>query len=127
MPTTQTPDEPLPSERELRLIEELRRSEAFLLEAQSMSRTGSWHHDLVTGELTVSPEVLRMRGVPADLKPGTIEFFYKNMHPDDQSRVRETYEAAATRRPPPTIASCFRRHSVHAHRRHPSSTLRARS
>ena len=72
----------------------LRRSEAFLLEAQSMSHTGSWRHNLVTGELTVSPEVLRMRGVPDDFKPGTIEFFFKNMHPEDRSRVRETYEAA---------------------------------
>jgi PAS domain S-box-containing protein len=74
--------------------EKLHRSEAFLLEAQSMSRTGSWRHNLVTGELTVSPEVLRMRGVPADFKPGTIEFFFKNMHPEDRSMVRETYEAA---------------------------------
>ncbi len=74
--------------------EKLHRSEAFLLEAQSMSRTGSWRHNLVTGELTVSPEVLRMRGVPADFKPGTIEFFFKSMHPEDRSRVRETYEAA---------------------------------
>jgi len=74
--------------------EKLRRSEAFLLEAQSMSRTGSWRHNLVTGDLTVSPEVLRMRGVAADFKPGTIEFFFKNMHPEDLSRVRETYDAA---------------------------------
>ena len=74
--------------------EKLRRSEAFLLEAQSMSRTGSWRHNLVTGELTVSPEVLRMRGVPTDFKPGTIEFFFKSMHPEDRLRVRETYEAA---------------------------------
>jgi PAS domain S-box-containing protein len=74
--------------------EQLRCSEAFLLQAQSMSRTGSWRHNFVTGELTVSPEVLRMRGVPSDFKPGTIEFFFKNMHPEDRSRVRATYEAA---------------------------------
>ena len=74
--------------------EELRCSQAFLLEAQSMSRTGSWRHNFVTGELTVSPEVLRMRGVAADFKPGTIEFFFKDMHPEDRPRVRRTYEAA---------------------------------
>ena len=74
--------------------DKLRRSEAFLLEAQSMSHTGSWRHNLVTGELTVSPEVLRMRGVPPDFKPDGIEFFFRSTHPEDRSRVRETYEAA---------------------------------
>jgi len=78
--------------------EQLRCSEAFLLQAQSMSRTGSWRHNFVTGELTVSPEVLRMRGVPPDFKPGTIEFFFKNMHPEDRPRVRKTYEAAQMNR-----------------------------
>lgn len=74
--------------------ESLRRSEAFLLEAQSMSHTGSWQHNLTTGELTVSPEVLRIRGMPPDFMPPSIEFFFQNMHPDDSSRVRQAYEAA---------------------------------
>jgi PAS domain S-box-containing protein len=74
--------------------ERLRRSEAFLLEAQSMSHTGSWQHNLTTGELTVSPEVLRIRGMPPGFMPPSIEFFFQNMHPDDSSRVRQAYEAA---------------------------------
>jgi PAS domain S-box-containing protein len=74
--------------------EKLRCSEAFLLEAQSMSHTGSWRHNLVTGELTVSPEVLRIRGVPPDLSPASIEFFFESMHPDDRSRVEQEYETA---------------------------------
>ena len=74
--------------------EKLRRSEDFLLEAQSMSHTGSWRHNLVTGELTVSPEVLRIRGVPPDFRPASIEFFFGSMHPDDSPRVRAAYEAA---------------------------------
>src|SRR5262245_16503452 len=77
-----------------RAEEELRRSEAFLLEAQSMSHTGSWRHNLVTGELTVSPEVLRIRGMPPDFKPESIEFFFQHMHPEDGARVRQAYEAA---------------------------------
>ncbi|MDB4980915.1 MAG: Formate hydrogenlyase transcriptional activator [Myxococcales bacterium] len=72
----------------------LRRSEGFLLEAQRMSHTGSWRHNLVTGELTVSPEVLRIRGVGPDFKPGSIDFFWETMHPDDLPRVRLTYAAA---------------------------------
>ena len=78
--------------------ESLRLSEAFLLEAQSLSHTGSWRHNLVTGELTVSPEVLRLRGVPPDLKPGSIEFFFENMHPDDRPRIRHEYETAQKRK-----------------------------
>ncbi len=74
--------------------EKLRRSEAFLLEAQSMSHTGSWRHNLVTGELTVSPEVLRIRGVPPDYEPSSIEFFFGHIHPDDSATVRSAYETA---------------------------------
>jgi PAS domain S-box-containing protein len=74
--------------------EKLRRSEAFLLEAQSMSHTGSWQHNLVTGELTVSPEVLRIRGMAPDFKPSSIEFFFQSMHPEDRSRVEQAYETA---------------------------------
>ena len=77
-----------------RVEEKLRRSEDFLLEAQSMSHTGSWRHDLVSGELTVSPEVRRIRGVPPDYQPESIEFFFGNMHPDDSARVRLEYETA---------------------------------
>jgi PAS domain S-box-containing protein len=74
--------------------ENLRRSQEFLLEAQSMSHTGSWRHNLMTGELTVSPEVLRIRGVGPDFKPGSMEFFWENMHPEDRARVRLAYDAA---------------------------------
>ena len=74
--------------------ERLQRSEADLLEAQSMSHTGSWRHDLVSGALTISPEVFRIRGVPPTDTPGTIEFFFRSMHPEDRSRVRKAYETA---------------------------------
>ena len=74
--------------------ERLRRSEADLLEAQSLSRTGSWRHDLVSGALTISPEVFRIRGVPPSQAPMTIEFFYRGIHPYDRARVQETYETA---------------------------------
>ena len=43
--------------------EKLRRSEADLLEAQRLSHSGSWRHDLASGAFFVSPEVLRIRGV----------------------------------------------------------------
>jgi len=37
--------------------EKLRRREAELLEAQRLSHTGSWKHDIASGRVTVSPEV----------------------------------------------------------------------
>src|SRR5215510_14415072 len=74
--------------------EKLRRSQADLLEAQRLSRSGSWRHNLVTGALTVSPEVLRIRNVPSHDCLSTIEDLYTGIHPEDQSRVRLTYDKA---------------------------------
>jgi len=74
--------------------EKLRRSEADLLEAQRLSRTGSWRHNLLSGTFTVSPEVLRIRGVESADYLSTVESMYNGIHPDDRSMVRQTYDAA---------------------------------
>ena len=74
--------------------EKLRRSEADLLEAQRLSHSGSWRHDLASGTFSVSPEVLRIRGVESSDPLSHIERMYAGIHPDDRSRVRTTYEAA---------------------------------
>jgi PAS domain S-box-containing protein len=74
--------------------EKLRRSEADLLEAQRLSHSGSWRHHLASGAFTVSPEVLRIRGVASADPLSTIDRMYSGIHPDDRSRVKETYEAA---------------------------------
>jgi PAS domain S-box-containing protein len=76
------------------LEERLRRSEADFLEAQRLSHTGSWRHDLLSGTLTVSPEVLRMYGLQSDDRLSTIEALYDGIHPDDRSMVRQAYESA---------------------------------
>jgi PAS domain S-box-containing protein len=61
----------------------LRQSEASLLEAQRISHMGSWTHDLKSGRVSASPEMLRI----FDVKPGenasTREFFSSRVHPDD--------------------------------------------
>src|SRR5262249_53498820 len=72
----------------------LRQSEADLLEAQRLSHAGSWRHHLASGTFTVSPEVLRIRGVESADPLSTIDRMYSGIHPDDRARVRETYEAA---------------------------------
>jgi PAS domain S-box-containing protein len=74
--------------------EKLRLSEAGLLEAQRLSHAGSWRHDLASGMFTVSPEVLRIRGVESADPLSTIDRMYSGIHPDDRTRVRIAYETA---------------------------------
>jgi PAS domain S-box-containing protein len=77
-----------------RTEEQLRRSEADLLEAQRISQTGSWKHDVLSGTVIVSPEVLRIFGVKPDEDVSTTEFWLSRNHPDDQKRIRELFERA---------------------------------
>src|SRR5262245_26044093 len=74
--------------------ERLRHSQTDLLEAQRLSRSGSWRHNLVSGTLTVSPEVLRIRNVPSHEYLSTIEDLYAGIHPEDRPRVRLIYDRA---------------------------------
>jgi formate hydrogenlyase transcriptional activator len=78
--------------------ERLRRSEADLLEAQRLSHAGSWRHNLSSGTVTVSPEVLRIRKVESNDYLSTIEHLYAGIHPDDRARVRQTYDSAQFRK-----------------------------
>jgi formate hydrogenlyase transcriptional activator len=72
--------------------EKLRRSEADLLEAQRISQTGSWKHNVSSGTVTVSPEVFRIFGVEPDEDMSTAEFWLSRNHPDDQKRIQELFE-----------------------------------
>jgi PAS domain S-box-containing protein len=71
---------------------ELRRREAYLVEAQRISQTGSWKLDASSGTVTVSPEVHRIFGVTADEDTSTVEFWLNRNHPEDQRRIRELFE-----------------------------------
>jgi PAS domain S-box-containing protein len=70
----------------------LRRSEADLYEAQRLSHTGSWKHDVSSGKVTVSPEVHRIFGVTADEDTSAVEFWLNRNHPEDRTRIRELFE-----------------------------------
>ena len=50
------------------------------------------------GTFTVSPEVLRIRGVESADPLSTIDRMYAGIHPEDRSRVRDTYEGAQRRK-----------------------------
>jgi PAS domain S-box-containing protein len=64
--------------------EALRSSEADLLEAQRLSHTGSWRHDVLTGIVTVSPEVHRIFGIRPGEGAPTAELFFGRIHPEDR-------------------------------------------
>ena len=74
--------------------EELRRSEAFLAQAQSLTLTGSLWWDVSTGEIIWSDETFRLMEVPKSIKP-TLELALKRVHPEDLSLVREMVDRSA--------------------------------
>jgi PAS domain S-box-containing protein len=75
-----------------RAEKKLRRSEESLLEAQKLSHTGSWRHDVASGEVTVSPEVYRIHDIKPDDDPSNTEFFFSKFHPEDRKRVMDLFE-----------------------------------
>ena len=72
---------------------ELQRSEAFFLEAQRLSCTGSFSWCLVNDEITWSEQLYRIfefdRGVPL-----TLALIGSRVHPEDQASFREMIERA---------------------------------
>jgi len=73
----------------------LRQSQAYLAEAQRLSRTGSWASIPARGEITyLSEECYRLLGFdPHDGRP-RYETFFQRVHMDDQAKVREAVETA---------------------------------
>ncbi|HEY8562547.1 MAG TPA: PAS domain-containing protein [Pyrinomonadaceae bacterium] len=62
--------------------EELRRSQAFLLEAQRLSSTGSFSRHLPTNTVTLSDEFCRIFEFDGSVTP-TLEMIINRIHPDD--------------------------------------------
>jgi PAS domain S-box-containing protein len=77
-----------------RAEKKLRRSEESLLEAQKLSHAGSWRHDVASGAVIVSPEVLRIHGVKPDDDASNPKFFFSRIHPEDRKRVVDLFERA---------------------------------
>ncbi|MCU1249150.1 MAG: Formate hydrogenlyase transcriptional activator, partial [Edaphobacter sp.] len=75
-----------------RAEKELRRSEESLLEAQRLSQTGSWRHDVASGAVVVSPETCRIFGVGPDDDTSKADFWFNRIHPEDRQRIRELFE-----------------------------------
>src|SRR6267378_4907256 len=73
---------------------ELRRSKAYLADAQKLSRTGFVGMEAHTKRIFWSEEAARIYGYPPGTKP-TPELILQRSHPDDVGLVKEALERAA--------------------------------
>src|SRR5712675_1399963 len=76
----------------------LRASEASLLEAQRLTRTCSWRHEVLSGKVTVSAEGLAMYGIEPEDDASSADFYFRRMHPHDRPEVEQAYAAALLRK-----------------------------
>jgi PAS domain S-box-containing protein len=74
--------------------EDLRRSEAYLAEAQRLSRTGSFGWRITSGELVWSEETFQIFEYDPKTKP-TVELLLQRVHPEDVALVKQTIERAS--------------------------------
>jgi PAS domain S-box-containing protein len=74
--------------------ERLRRSEAYLAEAQTLTHTGSWAWNVSTGELFWSLEHFRICGLDPETTNPSYPTALQCVHPEDRSFVQQTLEGA---------------------------------
>ncbi len=77
------------------LYRELQRREAYLAEAQGLSRTGSFGWDISSREIFWSEETFRIFEYDRETKP-TVERVIERTHPEDQAFLAQTIERAAS-------------------------------
>ncbi len=76
----------------------LRASEAFLLDAQRLTRTCSWRHEVLSDRVTVSPEGLLMYSIEPEDDASSADFYFRRMHPEDRPGVERAYASALLRK-----------------------------
>jgi len=69
--------------------EELRRSEAYLAEAQRLSLTGSFGWNVSTGEIIWSKETYCILGYDRAMK-ANLDLVFNRVHPEDRALVQQT-------------------------------------
>jgi len=74
--------------------QELKQSEASLVNAQRIGRMGNWDWDIVNNGLYWSDEIYNIFGMERDKFEATYEAFLATVHPDDRQLVEESVNAA---------------------------------
>jgi PAS domain S-box-containing protein len=82
-----------PNDNEL-LTQELRRHEAYLVEAQRLSHTGSFGWKPATGEIVWSDETYRIFEYDRSVKP-TIDSVMQRVHPQDRADFQKVIDGAS--------------------------------
>jgi len=85
-------------EERKRAEDALRASEASLLEAQRLTRTCSWKHEILSGKVTVSAEGFALYGIEPEDDASSIDFYNRRKHPEDRPEVEQAYAAALLRK-----------------------------
>jgi PAS domain S-box-containing protein len=87
------------NELEMKVAErttELRRSQAYLAEAQRLTHAGSWACNVFTRELIHSSEEhCRLYGFDPDKGSPPLEEFIQRIHPEDRARVLQAFDSAS--------------------------------
>jgi PAS domain S-box-containing protein len=73
---------------------ELRRSEAYLAEAQKLSKTGSFGWNVFGGEIYWSEETFRIFEYGPETRPG-LQLVLERTHPEDRARVQQVIDRAS--------------------------------
>jgi PAS domain S-box-containing protein len=82
------------TEQEL-LTQELRRQQAYLAEAQSLTHVGSWACNFLKGQIFhLSDEALRLYGFDPSSPGISFERLYNATHPEDEPALREKFYGA---------------------------------
>jgi PAS domain S-box-containing protein len=79
-----------------RAEEKLRRSEAYLHEAQRLGHIGSFATNVSSGAFIPSPEFLRIFGFDPNTEKPTVEMFRERIHPADLPSLLEMFNKART-------------------------------
>lgn len=71
----------------------LRQSEAYLMEAQELTHTGSWAFDVASNRyIYLSPECFRIFGLDPQAELPCREVVFRRIHPEDADAVNRAYE-----------------------------------
>ena len=76
-----------------KLYSDLHRGDDFLVQAQSISRTGSFGWNVSSGEIYWSEETYNIFGQDRAAKP-TLELVFQRIHPEDRDFVQQAIERA---------------------------------